>query len=166
VNFFPQAAEISSLVWGTPANVNNDFRVLPLLLQWRRSPEANQTLHDVWLSPGRYTIYTVSGALAPWENFARCSIHFMSKSCVFLCWQHYCAALQQRASAKLRHGTRSGITELSQRVPPIFGGAVITLGIGPHSSLNFCYSRTVCCWEWSSVLGVMHLFYQFLLPWA
>ena len=67
-------------------------------------------------------------------------------------------------SQTLCRNAGSGITELSQRVPPIFGGAVITLGIGPHSSLNFCYSRTVCCWEWSSVLGVMHLFYQFLLP--
>jgi len=29
-------------------------------------------------------------------------------------------------------GTRNGITELSQSVPPIFGMATITLGIGPH----------------------------------
>ena len=28
---------------------------------------------------------------------------------------------------------KDGITELSQRVPPIFGRAAITLGIGPHS---------------------------------
>jgi len=31
--------------------------------------------------------------------------------------------------------TRKGNTELSQRAPPIFGWAAITLGIGPHS----CY---------------------------
>jgi len=31
-------------------------------------------------------------------------------------------------------GTRNGITELSQRAPPIFGWAAITLVIGPHSS--------------------------------
>ena len=43
-------------------------------------------------------------------------------------------ALQQRASAKLRHGTKNGITELLPRAPPIFGWAAITLGIGPHSS--------------------------------
>jgi len=35
----------------------------------------------------------------------------------------------------LRHGTRNGITEISQRAPPIFGWTAITLGIGPHSSL-------------------------------
>jgi len=41
-NFGPLAAEIGLGVWGTPANFNG-FRVLPSLLQRRRSPEANQT---------------------------------------------------------------------------------------------------------------------------
>ena len=31
--------------------------ILPALLQRRRSPEANQTLHDVCPSPGHYTLY-------------------------------------------------------------------------------------------------------------
>jgi len=39
-------------------------------------------------------------------------------------------------SQTMRRGTRNGITELSQRVPPIFGWAAITLGIGPHSSFH------------------------------
>jgi len=50
-NFGPLTAEIGSRVWGTPGNFNG-FRVLPSLLQRRRSPEANQTLRDVWPSPG------------------------------------------------------------------------------------------------------------------
>ena len=50
-NFGPLTAEIDSGIWGTLANING-FRVLPSLLQRRRSPEANQTLHDVWPSPG------------------------------------------------------------------------------------------------------------------
>ena len=33
----------------------------------RRSPEANQTLHYVWPSSGLLH-YTLSGALAPWQN--------------------------------------------------------------------------------------------------
>jgi len=37
-------------------------------------------------------------------------------------------------SQTLRHATRNEITELSQRVPPIFGWVAIKLGIGPHSS--------------------------------
>jgi len=36
-------------------------------------------------------------------------------------------------------GTRNGITELSQRAPPIFGRA---LGIGPHFSLNIFQTIT------------------------
>jgi len=51
VNFGPIAAEIGSLVWGTPANFK-EFRVLASLLQRHLSAEANQTLHDVWPSPG------------------------------------------------------------------------------------------------------------------
>jgi len=51
VNFSLRAAEIVSLVLGTPTNFNG-FRVLVSLLQRRRSTEANCTLHDVWLSPG------------------------------------------------------------------------------------------------------------------
>jgi len=50
-NFGPLTAEIGSKVWGTPANLNG-FRVLPSLLQRRRSPEANQALHDVSPFPG------------------------------------------------------------------------------------------------------------------
>ena len=38
---------------------------LPSLLQRRRSPDSNQTLHDVWPLLGWYIIYTFSGALAP-----------------------------------------------------------------------------------------------------
>jgi len=64
VNFGPLAAEIGSLVWGTPANFNG-FRVLASLPQRRRSTEANQTLHDVWPSHGLVRcrpIYTFGGS--------------------------------------------------------------------------------------------------------
>jgi len=62
-NIGPLTAEMGSGVWRTPANFNG-FRVLPSLLQRRRSTQANQTLHDVWPSPG-LVHYTFSGALAP-----------------------------------------------------------------------------------------------------
>jgi len=102
VNFSPLMAQIGSLVWGTPANFNR-FRILASLLHRRCSPEANQILHDVWPSPVLvHIIYTFSGPLDPWRNFARCKIHFALKSCILLYWQHYyCMALQQQASAKL-----------------------------------------------------------------
>jgi len=97
-NFGPLSAEIGSGVWGTPENYN-EFRVLPSLLQRRRSLEANQTLHDVWPSPGWYAIYTFSAAAGYWRNFARCKIHFASKSCILLYWP---ALLHGNQAAKLR----------------------------------------------------------------
>jgi len=99
-NFGPLTAEISSGAWGTLANFNG-FRVLASLLQRRPLPEANQTLHDVWPSPGLLHYVYIFGGSCPWGNFARCKMHVTSKSCVLLYWQHYCTALDQWASAKL-----------------------------------------------------------------
>jgi len=63
-------------------------------------------------------------------------------------------------SQTLQHGTRNGITELSQRAPPVFCWAAITLGIGPHSSflvkchqlfiLLFLQTRSVCIYVFVS----------------
>jgi len=92
VNIGLVAAEIGPVVLGSPANFNR-FRVLASLLQRRRSPEANQTLHDVWPSPGLLHYIYIFGGSCPLTEF--CKIHFTSKSCVLLYWQHYCTALQQ-----------------------------------------------------------------------
>ena len=64
VNFGLLAAEIGLPVWGTPANFNG-FRVLASLLHRCRSTEMNQTLHDVWPSPGLVHYVYVLGAFAP-----------------------------------------------------------------------------------------------------
>jgi len=65
-NFGPLTAEIGPGVWGIPANFNR-FHVLPSLLQRRRRrpPEANQTLHDVWSSPGLVHHIHFRGLLPP-----------------------------------------------------------------------------------------------------
>ena len=82
-NFGSLAAEIVSLVWGTPANFNG-FRVLASLLQRRRSTEANQTLQDVWPS-SIYTFLAAVNGIWHGRNFARCKIQFASsKSCALL----------------------------------------------------------------------------------
>jgi len=61
-NFGPLIAETCWRVWGTLANFNG-FRVLALLLQQSRSTEVNQTLHDVWPSPGLvHYIYIFRGS--------------------------------------------------------------------------------------------------------
>jgi len=86
-NFGPVAAEIGSLAWDTQANFNG-FRVLVLLLQRRRSTEANQTLHDVWPST------------------ARCKIHFASPIQV----------LRSRILVALLHDTRLvGVSQTLRR---------------------------------------------------
>ena len=64
VNFDPLKTEIGSGVWGTPATFNG-CRVLASLLHRRRSVEVNQTLHDVWPSPGLVHYIHFFGALAP-----------------------------------------------------------------------------------------------------
>ena len=61
-NVGPLTAEIGLPVWGTPANFNR-FHALALLLQRRSSTEANQTLHNVWSSPG--TLYIHLWGLLP-----------------------------------------------------------------------------------------------------
>jgi len=99
-NVGPLAAEIVLPVWGTPANFNW-FHILASFLPRHRSPEANQTLHDLWSSPELVHYIYILGGFCPWRNFATCKIHFASKSCVLLYWHCYCMALQQWTSAKL-----------------------------------------------------------------
>jgi len=64
------AAEIVSLVWGTPANFNG-FRVLASLLQLRRSTEANQTLHNVWPLPGLVDYIYIFGGCCSVTEFCQ-----------------------------------------------------------------------------------------------
>ena len=82
------AAAIDSGVWGTPANFNG-FRVLASLMERRRSPEANQTLHDVWPSPGLLQyIYTFGGScpldgISPRRKFTLRPIKYFGRSGIF-----------------------------------------------------------------------------------
>jgi len=131
-NFGPLTAEICWRVWGTQANLNS-FRVLASLLQRRRLPEVNQTLHDVWPSA---TLCIHFRGLLPLTEF--CLVQNLLYIQVLRC--HILAVLLHGTPATgitqtLRHGTSNGNTELSQRAPPIFGKVAITLGIGPNSSL-------------------------------
>ena len=64
VNVGPLTAEIDSGIWGTPSNFNG-FRVLASLLRRRRSTKVNQTLHDVWPSPGLLHHICILGVLTP-----------------------------------------------------------------------------------------------------
>jgi len=110
VNFGPLTAEIC-----LPANFN-EFCVLPLFLQWYRSPEANQTLHDIWRSPTLVHYIYIFGALCPLTEF--CPVQNSIYIQVFR--SPILAALLQGnpvvgVNQTLRRATRNGITELSQR---------------------------------------------------
>ena len=133
-NFGPLAAEIGLGVWGTPANFNG-FCMLASMLQRCCLPEANQCLHDVCPSLGLvHYIYIFRGS-CPLMEFCQVqnSLYVqMLHSAILAALLHGSRATG--VSQTLRCGTRNGITELSQRVPPIFGWAAITLSIGPHSS--------------------------------
>jgi len=103
VNLGPLAADISWLVWGTPPNFNG-FRILASLLQRHRSMEANQTLHDVWPSPGLVHYIYVSGSSCPVKKFYQ-----VQNS---LCVQVLCSPIL----AALLHGTRVvGVGQTLQR---------------------------------------------------
>ena len=102
VNFDPLAAEIVSLVWGTPGNFNG-FRVLSMLLQRRRSTEVNQTLHYVWPSPGLVRYKYTFGISCPLTEFC----HVQNSLCVHLCTiAQICRAIG--LSSQLRHVSTIG----------------------------------------------------------
>jgi len=91
----PTAAEIDWRVWGTPATFNG-LRVLASLMQRRRSTEANQTLHDVWPSPGLVDYLYTFGGCCPVTVFC----HLQNSLCVL-------QVLHTPILAALLHGTRA-----------------------------------------------------------
>jgi len=101
VNFGRLTAEICLPVWLTPANFNG-FRVLPLFLQRFRSPEANQTLHDVWSSPALsalvHYIY-IFGGCCPLTEFFPGAKFTLRPSFAF----SYIGSLTARHSSSVRH---------------------------------------------------------------
>jgi len=78
-------------------------------------------------------VYTFSGALAPTEFW-----HVQNSPYVQVLRLLLAALLHGTPAAGVsqtsQRGSRNEITELSQTAQPIFGGAAITFGIGPHAS--------------------------------
>jgi len=105
VNFSLLAAEIVSLVWGTPANFNG-FRVLASLLQRRRSTEANQTLHSDWPLPGLVDyIYNFGGCCSVTEF-----CHFQNSLCVLHVLRSRIGSVTARQSSSRREPNFAGLT--------------------------------------------------------
>jgi len=94
VNSGPLKAEIDWWVWGTPENFN-EFHVLASLLQRRCSTEVNQTLHDVWSSPGLVCYIYTFWASSPLTEFCQVQNSLCVKSCVLLYWYRFLPKLHQ-----------------------------------------------------------------------
>jgi len=112
VNLCPLTFETGWRVWGTLANFNR-FRVLASLLHRRRLTEVNQTLHDIWPSPGlvhciHFWRFLSGNGILPGAVFTlRPSLAFS-----------YIGSVTPRHSSSgfsqtLRRHTRNRITELS-----------------------------------------------------
>jgi len=102
-NFGPLTAEITLPVWRTPASFNR-FHVLPSLLQWHCSPEANQTLHTVWPSPRLVHYIYIFGGSCPLMEFCQVQNSL------------YIPLLRSPILAALLHGTpAAGVSQLLHR---------------------------------------------------
>ena len=94
---------------------------------------------EIWIKESNDDARTLTGS--SYTIVAQTAPCYVQNSlCVQVLRYHILAALLHGTPAAglnqtLRHGTRNGIMELSQRARPIFGWVAITLGIGPHSSL-------------------------------
>jgi len=130
VNFGLLAAEIVSLVWGTPANFNW-FRVLASLLQQRRSTEVNQTLHNVWQSPGLVRHIYTFGISCPLTEFC----HVQNSLCVHL---RTIARLSRAISSQLRHLSTIGKELTKQQY---------VLQMSCHNMVNFSQLQAEIGWR-------------------
>jgi len=121
VNFGPLLAEIGLGVWefGQPSK----FRVLASLLHRRRTTEVNQTLHDVWPSPGLVHYMYIFRSSCPVTEFCQVQDSLLEFSYIgnVNAWQS--SSGRQPNSATFTRGRHL-----------YFDRVAITLGIGPHSS--------------------------------
>ena len=127
VNFGPLVAEIVSGVWGTPTDFNG-FSVLVSLLHRRRSPEANQTLHDVWPSPALVHYIYIFGGSCP-DGILPAAKFALRPSLAFSCFgsvtaRHWSSGHQPKFAAwykEWNYGTFA-FHHFQQRVPPMVFG--------------------------------------------
>jgi len=122
VNFGPITAEICWRVRGTPASLNglrvSLLRVLTLFLRRCRSMEVNQTLHDVWPSPGLVHFWSS----CPLTEFCQVQnslwvqvLQHLDGADSFLLATLLHGTRTTGVSQTFQRGTRNGITELSLR---------------------------------------------------
>ena len=121
-------------------SIFNGFCILASLLQWHRSLEANQTLHDVWPSPGLLHYVYIFGGSCPLTELLGAKFT-LRPSLAFsyigsFTARHSSSRCQPNFVARYRewnYGTfADGATYIRQ------GGHHV--GIGPHSSFIFIFN--------------------------
>jgi len=121
-------------VWGTPSK----FQRVSHLCFVTAPMSLNQTLHDIWPSPGLVQhIYIFRGLFPPNGILPGAKFTLLPSlaSPVLTALLHSTRTVD--VSQTLWRGTRKGITEISLLICAnyIFRSAAITLGISPHSSI-------------------------------
>jgi len=109
-NFGPLMAEIGLPVW-VPQQISMGFACW-LCYGSNVAREANQILHDVWLSP--VLLHYIYFSCPP-DGILPCALYVQ-----VLCSPLLHSTLAAGVSHTLRRGTRNGIMELSWKAPPIF----------------------------------------------
>jgi len=136
-NFGPVGltAEIRSGVCGTPANFNGFAYWLHYCSDVAHRRPTNFARSLAVSCAATLYVYIFGGSYSG-NGILPAAKFILRQSLAFSYSQRYCTALPQRPfiSQTLRRGIWNGITELSQRAPPIFGWAAITLDIGAHAS--------------------------------
>jgi len=79
--------------------------------------------------PGAGTLYIHFWGLLPRQNFAWCKVHFMSKRAFSYIGSVTAWHSNSRRQSNFAAVYKERNYELSQRAPPIFGRAAITMGI-------------------------------------
>ena len=134
------ATEIGSGVWGTPANFNG-FRVWPSLQQWRRSPDANQTLHDVWPSPGLvHNIYVFGGSWPP-DGILPGAKFTLHPSLAF----SYIVSITAAGCQTLWRGTWNGIIRNFRRGRHLYSAGWPSHWVLAHILVLLCLTRQQMC---------------------
>ena len=138
-NFGPLKAEICLPVLGTQ-QISTALMSCLCYCSEAAHRRPTKLLHDVWLSHALAHYIYIFGGSCPPDGILQVQnslyVQFL-RSPILATLLHGTPAAD--VSQTMWRGTRSGITELSQKAPPIFGWAAITLGISPHSSLKINY---------------------------
>jgi len=117
------------------------YRTQKLRQNRRLRSRCRHYIFVLWFLSSSFFLFSAPNLRGRRLNMYHTSTHDVSKSCILL----YCVgSVTARSGAAavrqtLWRGTRNGITKPSQRAPPIFGWAAITLVVGHRPTFPDSY---------------------------